>query len=133
MLNSPHKIYQQSSVQTANGNQLVIMLYEGAIRFTRSGIEGIRLRNLEMANMNLVKAQAVVNELYASLNQEYPISKQLTPIYEYMLYQLIQANIKKDEAPALEVLEHLTELLGAWKQIIKGPVGQSMKEVGSIG
>ncbi|MFF2092619.1 flagellar export chaperone FliS [Paenibacillus sp. NPDC058174] len=121
MLNSPHQIYQQSSVQTASGGQLVIMLYEGAIRFTKAGIEGIHNRKYDVANTSLKKAQAIIHELIAALNYDYAISKELALIYEYLLHKLIESNMKKSEAAAKEVMAHLTELREAWKQLIKGP------------
>ncbi|CAM4275210.1 flagellar export chaperone FliS [Paenibacillus tarimensis] len=131
-MNSPYSIYQQSSVQTASGSQLLIMLYEGAIRFTKSGIEGINNRNYEAANTNLKKAQAIVNELIASLDTKYEIANDLLRIYEYMLHLLIQANVKKEASKAAEVLEHLSELRDAWKQAAKQTAGTLMKEAGSI-
>lgn len=131
MLNSPYQKYQQSSVQTATPGQLVIMLYEGAIRFTKAGIEGIRTRNYEMANTNLKKAQAVVNELIASLNHDYEISKNLISIYEYLLHLLIESNMKKNEMQANEALVHLSELRDAWKQVVKGTAGQ-FSEIGAV-
>lgn len=130
MLNSPNQIYQKSSVQTATPGQLVIMLYEGAIRYTKAGIVGIQKRDNEMTNTNLKKAQSIVHELIASLNHEYEISKDLARIYEYLLHLLIQSNMKKDLAPANEVLEHLMELRDAWKQIVKGAFNEA--KAGSI-
>lgn len=123
MLNSPFQIYQQSSVQTANGGQLIIMLYEGAIRFTKVGIEGIQTCNYEKANTSLKKAQAIIHELIAALNHDYEISKNLLMVYEYLLYKLLESNMKKNEAAAQEVLTHLNELKDTWKQLIKGPTG----------
>ena len=119
MLQSPYKAYQQNSVQTATPGQLVIMLYDGAIRFTKAGIEGIQRRQYSVASTNLTKAQAIVHELVASLNHDYPISKDLARIYEYVLHLLIQTNVKKDVKLAEEVLEHLQELRDAWKQTFK--------------
>ncbi|REK69569.1 flagellar export chaperone FliS [Paenibacillus paeoniae] len=120
MYNSPHQIYKQSSVQTANGGQLIIMLYDGAIRFTKAGIEGIHTRDYGKTNNNLKKAQAIIHELIASLDYEYEISNNLKQIYEYLLHQLIQSNMKKDSSLASEVIIHLEELREVWKQIIKG-------------
>lgn len=130
MLNSPYKIYQQSSVQTATRGQLIIMLYEGAIRFTRAGIDGIQKHNYENTNTNFKKAQAIVHELIASLDHGYEISKDLVRIYEYMLHLLIQSNIKKDAELAKEVIGHLTELRDGWKQAIKEVPGNV--QAGSI-
>jgi|HigsolmetaAR203D_1030402.scaffolds.fasta_scaffold00453_16 flagellar protein FliS len=109
--------YQQMSVQTATPIQLVIMLYDGAIRFTKAGIEGIREKDYMKANQNLLRAQSILHELMGALKMEYPIAKDLAKIYEYMLYQLIQANVKKKEEPAEEVIGHLKELKEAWVQV----------------
>lgn len=132
MLNSPYRIYQQSSIQTATPAQLIIMLYEGAIRFTKAGIEGIHQRNYETTNNNLTKAQAIVNELIASLNFDYEISHDLVLIYEYMLHQLIQSNLKKDANLAEEVLAHLKDLSETWKQAIKTPTGSATSITGAV-
>ncbi|OXM14124.1 flagellar export chaperone FliS [Paenibacillus herberti] len=115
MIQSPYQKYQQLSAQTATPIQLVIMLYDGAIRFTKLGIEGISSRDFEKANQFLCKAEAIMHELVASLNFDYPISKQLVNLYEYMLHQLIQANVKKEASFAQEVVQHLTELRDSWK------------------
>lgn len=132
MRNSPYQIYQQSSVQTATRGQLVIMLYEGAIRFTNAGIEGIHKRDYEKANNNLKKAQAIIHELIASLNKEFEISIELDRIYEYWLHQLIQSNLKKNAVPAIEVLGHLHELRDAWKIAVKGVPSNVEVETGSV-
>ncbi|MGV2884495.1 flagellar export chaperone FliS [Paenibacillus taichungensis] len=124
MISSPYQKYQQTQAQTASKSKLLIMLYDGAIRFTKAGIEGINSKNIEMANNNLCKAQAIINELISSLNFDYAISNDLVRIYEYLLNLLLQSNIKKDATPAIEVVEHLSELREAW-------VGAS-KAAGSI-
>ncbi|MDT3428006.1 flagellar protein FliS [Paenibacillus forsythiae] len=114
MLISPYDKYKEAQTQTANSSKLLLMLYDGAIRFLKLGIEGIEQGNIEKANNNLIKTQAIINELVASLNLEYPIAHNLAQIYEYMIYQLIQANIKKDKQCAEEVLTHLIDMKEAW-------------------
>ncbi|WP_341279871.1 flagellar export chaperone FliS [Paenibacillus sp. FSL H8-0537] len=116
MLNSPYQIYQQSSVQTATPGQLIIMLYEGAIRFTKAAIDGLEKKNYEATNKNLKKAQAIIHELTASLDTSFEISKELSRIYEYMLHLLIEANMKKNIAAAKEALGYLQEFRDTWKQ-----------------
>jgi flagellar protein FliS len=119
----PHQIYQQSSVKTSSPLQLVLMLYDGAIRNVKLGIEGIETHNIEKASTHLIKAQSIINELVGSLNMQYPISQQLLQIYDYLLRNLIEANIKKQKDPAVEVLGHLSELRDAWHQIAKPSSG----------
>ncbi|QGG58092.1 flagellar export chaperone FliS [Paenibacillus sp. B01] len=117
MIQSPYQKYQQLSAQTATPIQLVLMLYDGAIRFTKLGIEGINERNFEKANQNICKSEAILHELLASLNFDYPISKQLASLYEYMLHRLIESNVKKITKPAEEVLDHLEEMKKSWRQV----------------
>lgn len=116
MISNPYQKYQQSSVQTASPEQLILMLYDGAIRFTRSSIEAIEQKDYNRSNQNLQKAQRIINELIASLDFQFEISNQLMSIYEYMLHQLIQANIKKQKAPVSEVLAHLIDLKETWSR-----------------
>lgn len=129
---NPYQIYQQSSVQTATPNHLIIMLYDGAIRFTKAGIQSIRERNIERANENFKKAQAVINELIASLNFDYSISSNLASIYEYLLALLLKANLKKDVKPAEEALQFLVDLSETWKQVLKGTGKTTSSEQGVV-
>ncbi|MBT2291619.1 flagellar export chaperone FliS [Paenibacillus albidus] len=114
MITSPHQKYQQTQLHTAPPAQLLLMLYDGAIRFSRVGISGIQEKNYEKANINLCKAQAVIHELIAALNYDYPIAKTLYQVYEYMIHQLINANMKKNTKPADEVVTYLLDLREAW-------------------
>jgi len=131
MIPSPHLKYQQQSVQTASPSQLVIMLYDGAIRFLKLGIAGIEEKDYAKANTNLQKVQNIVCELMASLDHQYPIAKDLEAIYHYLLRLLIQANIHKEVKPAQEVLNHLSELRDAWVQAAKNvqQSGVALKDV----
>ncbi|WP_338553377.1 flagellar export chaperone FliS [Paenibacillus sp. KS-LC4] len=125
MLNSPYQAYQQSSVQTATPGQLIIMLFEGAVRFTRAGIDGLEKKDYEATNKNLKKAQAIVHELMASLDAGYEISKELSRIYEYLLHLLIEANMKKNVKAANEALGYLQEFRDTWKQAMKAAISES--------
>lgn len=119
MITSAQQKYQQTQLQTAPPAQLLLMLYDGAIRFVRMGTSGIEEKNFEKTNTYLCKAQAVIHELIAALNYEYPIAKTLYQVYEYMIHQLINANMKKNRKPADEVLAYLLELRDAWDKANK--------------
>lgn len=115
MITSAHLKYQQTQIQTASPSQLLLMLYDGAIRFVRQGIAGLDEKNYQKSNTNLVKAQGVIHELIAALNFDYPISETLFGVYEYMVHKLIDANVKKEKNGAEEVLAYLIELREAWE------------------
>jgi flagellar protein FliS len=119
LINSPYQKYQQAQAQTASKPKLLIMLYDGAIRFVKAGIEGITQKDLEKANNNLCKAQAIINELISALDYTYPISNDLLRVYEYMQHRLIEANVYKKVPQAQEVLEYLMDLREAWVEASK--------------
>lgn len=121
MIQSPYQKYQQAQAQTASKAKLLIMLYDGAIRFTRAGVDGILDKDFEKASYNLCKSQAIIHELISALNFDYPIAQDLLRIYEYMLHCLIESNVHKDVSKAQEVEEHLTDLREAWVEVSKLP------------
>jgi len=124
MINSPYEKYRQSSVKTSTPAQLLIMLFDGAIRFTRAGAEGIVAADIQKTNHNFVKAQAIMSELMATLDPGYEISNNLFTLYEYIRHLLIQANVKKDKNLAEEALTYLSELRTTWMDASKSTAPQ---------
>jgi flagellar protein FliS len=109
--------YKNLQAQTADGGELVVMLYQGAIKFISRAVGGLATENVEETHNNLVNAQAVIAELTASLNPEAgEIARNLSRLYEYMNHRLVEANLRKNPEPAEEVLGLLRELLPAWQQ-----------------
>ncbi|MFF2018107.1 flagellar export chaperone FliS [Paenibacillus sp. NPDC058177] len=126
MLTSPYEKYRQSAVQTSTPAQLVIMLYDGAIRFVKSGVEGLNNNDFQKVNYNFGRAQTIVSELMCTLDHTYDISKNLHSLYEYINYLLIQSNIKKTLEPAEEALDYLTDLRETWlaaSKLVNGAPG----------
>lgn len=111
--------YFENSIQTATPAQLLIMLYDGAIRFSKIGIDAIHKKDYPVANENLGKVQSIMNELIVTMDRNSSIAKTLLPLYQYMNTQLVQANLKKDAALVEEVLGYLTELRETWIQASK--------------
>ena len=85
MIKSPYEKYRQSSVQTSTPAQLVIMLYDGAIRFVRAGLDGLNNQDIEKTNLNLGKAQTIVSELMSTLDQSYDVSKNLFALMNILI------------------------------------------------
>lgn len=112
-----YQAYRQTQAQTAAPGELIVMLYQGAVRFVARGIEGIESSDVEVAHTYLLKAQAIVSELYGSLDLERggDVARNLAGIYEFMNRRLVDANLRKDAAPAREVEGLLRDLLPAWE------------------
>jgi flagellar protein FliS len=114
----PNK-YLENMVQTASPAQLLIMLYDGAIRFCKLGIEAIRRKDYSEANRCLCRVQDIINEFVVTLDRSSPVADGLLKLYDYMLRRLIQANVKKEIEPVEEVAGFLTELKETWVQAAK--------------
>ena len=93
---NPYAQYKQLAVNTASPERLLIMLFDGAIRFCLQARQAIEEKDLEKSNYYLLRCQDIVTELIGSLNMDYEISNSLIKMYEYINYNLQQANIKKD-------------------------------------
>ncbi|OKP98442.1 flagellar export chaperone FliS [Paenibacillus sp. P46E] len=125
MMTSPYEKYRQSSVQTSTPAQLVMMLYDGAIRFVRTAMDGLNKMDYEKTNLNFGKAQTIISELMSTLDQSYEVSKNLFSLYEYTNHLLIEANIRKNPEKAEEALGYLTDLRETWLQASKLAAGQT--------
>ena len=119
MRSNPYQQYRATKVETAGSADLVVMLYQGAVRFIRQGLEALERGDAKAAHERLVRAQDIVVELTGSLNHEDggEIARQLSGVYEYCFRQLVAANVKKDAAPAREVLGILRDLGTAWQEV----------------
>jgi flagellar protein FliS len=113
---NPYAQYQQAQVDTASPERLLLMLYEGAIRFLNAGRKGILERKYEMAHQNIVKAQDIITEFMATLNMKDggEFAQNLFDLYEYLNNRLTLANTQKDAAIVEEVLGFVKELHEAW-------------------
>jgi flagellar protein FliS len=113
--------YHDQQVQTASKEQLLIMLFDGAIRFCKVSKKAMTDGNLEESNKYLLKAQRIISEFMGSLNFEIggETCKSLFTLYEYLHYRLVQANIKRQPEMIDEVIEHLIGLRDTWNQAIE--------------
>lgn len=118
--------YQRTQAETAAPLQLVIMLYDGAIRFLSLAREKMVVRDLEARHIYLLKAQRIIGELMGSLDRDKggAVAENLHGLYAYMLQQLVEANLKDQLPPIDKVIEMLRDLRGTWaaveEQIQKG-------------
>ncbi|ACT04356.1 flagellar export chaperone FliS [Paenibacillus sp. JDR-2] len=115
----PRNPYMQTSVQTANPAALLIMLYDGAIRFCRQGIEALKEQRNADAHTSLMKTQEIISEFIITLDRSNPVSESLLLLYDYFNHRLIEANTRKDAEPAEEVLGHLIDLKATWVEAAK--------------
>ncbi len=123
--NRPWNAYRQISAQTASPGQLVLMLYDGAVKFLEKSLSGFDLEDPAESNEtisnNVIRAQGIINELNVTLNLEAggQLAHTLRRLYHYMDEQLMQSNLRKSPEGIRDTIRRLTTLRDAWQQIVR--------------
>jgi flagellar secretion chaperone FliS len=119
------RTYRANAVLTASPGQLVLMLYDGALKAIALAREAFETpaddpRRIEIINKQLLKAQDIVHELQNGLNLEVggEFARTLHRLYDYHNRRLLEANLRKEVAPLIEVERLLRELRDAWAQML---------------
>ena len=117
----PGKAYKAAAVATEDQGTLILMLYDGAIRFCKTAQLKHKKGDIEGVHNNLVKAKDIVSELLSSLDPDKggEIGQNLNNLYIYIFNKLIDANVQKDMSLATEAEELLVEMREGWKGITK--------------
>jgi flagellar protein FliS len=113
--------YKKTSVQTASKEQILLMLYQAAIKNCKKSIEAVKTKDVQKKGEFIGKLQDIVIELNNSLDFEVggDVARELSSLYDYILYSSTQANIKIDVEPLEGCLRVLTTLYDGWSQAIK--------------
>jgi flagellar secretion chaperone FliS len=132
---NPFNEYKKTQITTANQGKLIVMLYDGAIKFLNIAIENMDPRTYDVANNNIIKAQDIITELLLSLNMKEggEISQNLFNLYLYFKKALLDANIKKDAEMVRSVLKLLKDLRDAWDKISANETSSDRTSVGVKG
>ncbi len=133
MLKDAHSQYKETQVLTASQGQLIVMLYDGAIKFIKSAVSMIEdKKKYDKVNESLIRAQDIVTELMLSLNFDEggEMANKLYSLYLYFNKLLIEGNIKKDPKPLNEVVEHMESLRSSWAQIANQNNEVNTKQMG---
>jgi flagellar protein FliS len=120
--NTAYKKYKQVQVKTANREKLLIMLYQGCVKFLRLAKKSIEDEDIEGANNYIIRSQDIIRELMGTLDREKggEVADNLYSLYDFMNRQLIEANVNKDIEKIKTVENLMLELLDSWKQIVNG-------------
>jgi flagellar protein FliS len=121
--------YRRSQIDTASPGKLVIMLYEGAIRFLNEARECLSQKDLEKANNRLIRAQDIISELMMSLNMKEggQIASSLYRLYDYLKWRLVEANISKNPDLIDEAIRIMSSLKEAWEEAVKNVMQDKTK------
>lgn len=122
--NNPWQSYRKVAVQTASPAHLVLMLYDGIIKFLEKSLTGFELSDPlqvnQTVNNNIVRAQSIITELNARLDMDQgEVSENFRRLYNYFNRRLQQANLKKDKTPVVEVLGHVRGIRESWAEMMQ--------------
>ena len=109
--------YQRVKVETATPESLVLMLYDGALRFMTQAEIAFEENNIEKINNLLLRVQAIFTELQCSLDRDKggDIASNLERLYVFFNSKLIEANMKKDVNSLLEIKPMVQNLRDTWE------------------
>src|SRR5688572_6009930 len=112
-------VYQQTQVQSRSPLELVVLLYDGAIRFMTEAREAMGRRDLVAKRDAISRSMAIIGELHATLNMNEggQIAVSLDALYSYVNARLLDANMKGDVGAIDESIKLIGQLREAWAHI----------------
>ena len=113
--------YKNNSVNFASKDQLLLMLVDGAVKFSKIGRQAILDKDIKKAHENIVKTQNIFYELMATLDvtKGGEWTQNLMNIYEFIVRRLTDANIKKSEEIMNEIIPLIEEVRDTWSEAYK--------------
>jgi flagellar secretion chaperone FliS len=117
--------YQTAAVMTASPGQLVVMLYDGVLKFVSVARAGCALpendpQRLPMVQEGVKRSLAIIDELRSTLDKEKggEYAESLDRLYDYYSRRLLKAQISLDDAPLAEVEKLVETLRGGWVEML---------------
>jgi flagellar secretion chaperone FliS len=128
-LNSPNKKnayqktlknYRNTEILTANREAILLMLYEGAVRFLKQAIQATEAKDIPEKSRLIGRVQDIINELKATLNHKDcgELAESLRALYDFITDRLVEGTKENNVNKLKEALVVLTTLHNAWHQAI---------------
>ena len=134
--------YRETRVKTASQGQLIIMLYDEALKNLDRALEllvsnvGGRTDpgNIEKISKSILKAQEIITELTVSLDfdQGGDIARNLFSLYTWFNKELLESNIHHDTRRITAVRDQIHELRNAWAEIVSKTASEAPKTVTGV-
>lgn len=114
---NPYAQYRTTQVETASQDQLIVMLYDGALRFLKRGRDALQAGQPDKAGVHVGRAQAIITELLVTLDRDTgEIADRLAGLYEFCLRTCTTALLRRDPAQIDQVESILRPLREAWAE-----------------
>ena len=120
-----HSAYKSVQVTTTDRGRLLLMMYEGAIKFLKQAKMGLEENDIPKFCRFLSKGQAIIAELMNTLDFEKggTIARDLDRLYDFMLFYLSEANLYRDPQRITKVIGLIDTIYSAYREIIEGKQG----------
>lgn len=119
--------YSQAQVTSVDHKRLLMLVFEGGLRFLRQAREALAAEDLHRFGEALSRSQAIISELQATLDFERggDIAPSLHRLYDFMLLHLVDANASRSVRHMDDVVRLFETVVGAYRTVIEGGVGAS--------
>ena len=133
--NAYSQAYRKAAVSTMDQRKMIVMLYDGAIKFLTIAASKLEKGDSYAAHTNMVRGKSIIAELLASLNlsEGGEIAENLQRLYAYMFSELIDANLEKDRQRIEHVINLLKELRTGWQGMGAGSESGAAKPAADPG
>ena len=115
--NNALNVYKNNSVNYASKEQLLLMLVDGAVKFSKIAREALIEKDIKKSHENLIKVQNIFTELMISLDQNAgEWAKQMYRVYEFIKTRLFEINLKKDVNMMDELMPVIEDVRNTWHE-----------------
>ncbi len=110
------KTYKNTSITTATPEQVLLMLYEAAIKSLKLAKTAMEKKNIPEKCKHIKKATDIITELASTLDHKKgaQVAEQLESLYSFCTTELLKANINNDVASIESVTKIMTTLYEGW-------------------
>ena len=116
---NPYNVYKQNTVNMASGQQLLLMLLDGAVKYTKIARIAILKKDIPRAHKELVRVQDIFLELMITMDKNTKYMEDLYNVYDFIKNELAKANMKKDVKIIDEILPLIEEIRDMWYEVDK--------------
>ena len=116
---NPYNVYKQNSVNMASSQQLLLMLLDGAVKYTKIARLAILNKDIPRAHKELIRVQDIFLELMITMDKNTSYMEDLYNLYDFIKNELAKANLRKDINTIDEVLPLIEEIRDMWYEVDK--------------
>ncbi len=116
---NPYNIYKQNAVNMASSQQLLLMLLDGAVKYTKIARMAILNKDIPRAHKELVRVQDIFLEFMITMDKNTKYMEDLYNLYDFIKNELAKANMKKDVKIIDEILPIIEEIRDMWYEVDK--------------